>query len=63
MAKKAAVKKVGAVKDMTTTKPVRLDLTLADHDRLERQARRRGLNKAAYVRQALFERLEQDEKS
>jgi hypothetical protein len=47
--------------DDTDTKPVRLDLGLDDHERIERSARRLGLSKSAYVRMALFERLEADE--
>ena len=42
-------------------KPVRLNLSAADHDRLERCARERGLNKASYARQAVLERIKHDE--
>jgi hypothetical protein len=42
-------------------RPVRLDLTHEDHERLERCARRYGLSKSSYVRIALFERMESDE--
>jgi predicted DNA-binding protein len=61
MAKKKAAPKVSTVAVERETKPVRLDLSLADHERIERSAKRFGLSKSAYVRQALFERLESDE--
>jgi hypothetical protein len=61
MAKKKAAPKVDAVAESRETKPVRLDLSLADHERIERAAKRFGLSKSAYVRMALFERLESDE--
>lgn len=61
MAKKKAAPKVNAVAEDRETKPVRLDLSLADHQRIERSAKRFGLSKSAYVRMALFERLEADE--
>lgn len=44
-----------------TVRPVRLDLTDTDHERLERLARERGLNKASYARQAVLERMRADE--
>lgn len=48
-----------AVAVMTTTaKPVRLDLSPADHERLERQARKRGLSMASFVRMLVLERLD-----
>lgn len=61
MAKKPVTRtaKAGAVDK--ATKPVRLDLTLEDHERLERLAKRHGLSKTSYVRLALFGRMEQDE--
>ena len=62
MAKKRTVPKMNAVADAKETKPVRLDLSLADHDRIEASASRFGLSKSAYVRMALFERLEADER-
>jgi hypothetical protein len=40
---------------------VRLDLSEADHARLEKIARARGLNKAAYARLAVLERMMADE--
>ncbi len=42
-------------------KPVRLDLSSADHERLERCARARGLNLASYARMAVLERIKADE--
>lgn len=60
MAKKAA-KKVDATKSVRSGRPVRLDLTEADHKRLERIARDIGLNKAAFARMALMERLTAEE--
>ncbi|MGO9470491.1 MAG: hypothetical protein ACLQVF_40885 [Isosphaeraceae bacterium] len=42
-------------------RPVRLELAGADHARLERCARERGLNKASYARQAVLERIKLDE--
>ena len=42
---------------------VRLDLTDAEHKRLERVAERKGLNKASYCRMVVLERLEADEES
>jgi hypothetical protein len=38
-------------------KGVRLDLSAADHKRLEKHAREAGLSMASYARMALFERL------
>ena len=58
MAKKATKK----MTDEKVTKPVRLDLTIEDHERLGQQADRYGLSKAAYARMALFERMEADER-
>jgi hypothetical protein len=60
MAKKVR-KRVRAVAEEQGTKPVRLDLSLSHHARLERLARRLGLSKSSYVRMALFERMERDE--
>lgn len=62
MAKLKATRKASPVAPSRGTKPVRLDLSLADHERIERSAKRFGLSKSAYVRQALFERLEADER-
>ncbi len=60
MAKKQ-VKKVQAVQAERETRPVRLDLLIADVERLEVVARARGLNKAAYARQAVLEKIKADE--
>jgi hypothetical protein len=60
MAKKR-VKQVQAVKKRETAKPVRLDLSPADHARLEHCARERGLSKSSYARMAVLERLKADE--
>jgi hypothetical protein len=61
MAKKGA-KKVIATHEERLTKPVRLDLTPTDHERLDRQARRRGLTMASYARMVILERLENEER-
>jgi hypothetical protein len=42
-------------------KGVRLDLTPADHKRLNKLARERGLTMSSYARMALFERMKDDE--
>lgn len=60
MAKKRA-SKVPAVEEPKVARPVRLDLSPVDHDRLERIARGKGLNKASYARMAVLERLKSDE--
>ena len=44
-----------------TGRPVRLDLSDADHERLRAAAERVGLSKASYARQAVFERIMADE--
>jgi hypothetical protein len=59
--RKAAPKVTTAAATERSTKPVRLDLSLEDHQRIERNAKRFGLSKSAYVRQALFKQLESDE--
>jgi hypothetical protein len=61
MAKKR-VKKVEAVQDEKALKPVRLDLSLADHERLDRLASERGLSKSAYARQAVLNQMRADER-
>jgi hypothetical protein len=62
MAKKRADKVITTrARDDTATKPVRLELTLADHKRLADQARKRGLSNASYARMAVLERIEADE--
>jgi hypothetical protein len=52
---------VNATQEARAAKPVRLDLAAADHDRLEKQARRRGLTKASCVRMVILEWLEEQE--
>lgn len=61
--KKTGEKPMEAVADSTVTKPIRLDLSLPDHDRIERMGKRFGLSKSAYVRMALFKQLETDEET
>jgi hypothetical protein len=62
MAKRKAAKMGATAPATKETKPVRLDLSLADHARIEASASRYRLSKSAYVRMALFERLESDER-
>ncbi len=63
MAKRVAgkAKQIVAVKEMRLVKGVRLDLSPADHERLERIARVRGLTMASYARMVLLERMKADE--
>jgi hypothetical protein len=61
MAKKKAKKKVNAVQEEKAVWPVRLDLSAADHARLEKCARERGLSKSAYARQAVLIQIRADE--
>jgi hypothetical protein len=61
-AKKGA-SRMATVQTERVVRPVRLDLSEADHERLERLARERGLNKASYARQAVLERMRADEGS
>lgn len=58
MAKKRTEDKVNATEPAKVAKPVRLDLRPADHDRLERQASKRGLSMASFVRMLVLERLD-----
>jgi hypothetical protein len=58
---KRSPKKVHTVEAERSGRPVRLDLSETDHERLERCARERGLNKASYARQAVLERIKADE--
>ena len=62
VAKKKAAK-VNATKSAPTRtgRPVRLDLTEADHERLEQCAKQIGLTKASYARMAVMERIKADE--
>jgi hypothetical protein len=53
-------KKVTATGEVA--KPIRLELLPQDHERLEAQARKRGLNKAATARMVILEWLEEQEK-
>jgi hypothetical protein len=67
MAKKPS-KAMNAVKTRkrltpTLIKGVRLDLSEADHERLERCARDRGLTMASYARQAVLAAMRADEGS
>ncbi len=64
MAKQKQVSKMQtteAKSGVRSGKAVRLDLKPEDFERLERQAQKRGLNKASYARMAVLERLEDDE--
>jgi hypothetical protein len=60
VAKKKAAK-VNATQEPKLAKPVRLDLNPEDHDRLERQARSRGLSMAGCARMVLLEWLKSQE--
>jgi hypothetical protein len=64
MAKKSAKggKPMNAVQEVRLLKGVRLDLSPADHERLERYARARGLTMASYARMAVLELLKADER-
>jgi hypothetical protein len=64
---KVKATKMNATAELSTTaekpalKPVRLQLTEPDHKRLEKQAKKRGLNLASYARQAVLEKIMADE--
>jgi hypothetical protein len=58
---KAKAKKTNATAEKPALKSVRLQLPEPDHDRLERCARRRGLNLASYARQAVLAQIRRDE--
>jgi len=60
MARKRA-KTVQAAEPVRTGRPVRLDLTEKDHVRLEKQAKKRGLNKASTARMIILEWLDEEE--
>lgn len=47
-------------KDRRSGRPVRLDLAPADHERLARAAKARGLTKAAFARQAVLAAIKAD---
>jgi hypothetical protein len=55
-------RKVAATGQAETAKAIRLELFLQDHERLEAQARKRGLNKASTARMVILEWLEEQEK-
>jgi hypothetical protein len=62
MAKKTGkAEPMDATRERRTVKGVRLDLTPADHKRLAKLAKERGLTMASYARMALFERMKDDE--
>jgi predicted nucleic acid-binding Zn ribbon protein len=61
MGRKRATK-VTATGETETAKAIRLELFPVDHERLEVQARKRGLNKAATARMVVLEWLEEQEK-
>jgi hypothetical protein len=61
MAEKKTIPKRNAVQDKKVVKPVRLELSEADHERLERCAQAKGLNKASYARMAVLDRIRADE--
>jgi hypothetical protein len=50
-----------ATQERRAVKGVRLDLSPADHRRLAKLAKERGLTMASYARMALFERMKDDE--
>jgi hypothetical protein len=64
MAKKQAGKKkvITTTKEEKSAKPVRLDLSPVDYERLETRARERGLTKSSYARQAVLEKIKADER-
>jgi predicted HicB family RNase H-like nuclease len=62
--KTSGAKKVGATATATRKRTgiaVRLELPAKDHERLSRLAKDRGLSLASYARQALYERMKDDE--
>jgi hypothetical protein len=65
MAKKIAkAEPMNAVQEKPSAKAlkgVRLDLSPADHRRLNKLAKERGLTMSSYARMALFERMKDDE--
>lgn len=58
---KTGAKRMSVAEREKPVRPVRLDLTDIDHERLEKVARERGLNKASYARMAVLERVRADE--
>ncbi len=62
MAKKTAkAEPMNATVKEKVVKGVRLDLSPADHRRLNKLAKERGLTMSSYARMALFERMKDDE--
>ena len=62
MAKKTGkAEPMNATQEKKAVKGVRLDLSPADHKRLAKLARERGLTMASYARLALFERMKEHE--
>jgi hypothetical protein len=53
--------KVTSTGQPETAKAIRLELFPQDHERLEAQARKRGLNKAATARMVILEWLDEQE--
>jgi hypothetical protein len=58
MAKKGA-KPVIATPEVKAAKAVRLELPLSDYQRLERHARKLGLNRASFARMAVLRMIDQ----
>jgi hypothetical protein len=61
MVKKAESKVMQPSEEGRNVKAVRLELPPDDYARLERCAKRRGLNKASYSRMAVLALIEKDE--
>ncbi len=60
MAKKQAEKAI-ITRQVRSGRPVRLDLSEADHKRMERLATERGLSKASYALMAVLKQMKADE--
>jgi hypothetical protein len=58
---KQRAQKVITTQHVRAGRPVRLDLTEADHKRMERLATERGLSKASYARMAVLRQMKTDE--
>jgi hypothetical protein len=58
---KKGPKRMTTAQAVKTVRPVRSDPTDTDHQRLEKAAREKGLNKASYARMAVLDRLRADE--
>jgi hypothetical protein len=52
---------VNIVQVEKSARPIRLDSSEPDHERLEHCAKERGLNKASYARQAVLKRIKAEE--